>query len=195
MTMWSFTVWKLANFYKNMNRFAISYIRFILFIFLSKLKNLNLWDLFGDPFGRQFSLTLFYQLIINVVIFSIAGTLIENKEFKISKNSYLEMNLDFNIQERSGIETSNNLQNPISKSYGIHEVISILEKAKNDEKIKGIVLKISKVNMGLSTIDNLRNALKNFKKSGKFIVGYEENFSLGAYYLSSVSENFYLYLL
>ena len=151
------------------------------------------WRSFWASIFAYIVLSAFVILIINVVIFSLAGTLIESKEFKISKNSYLEMNLDFNIQERSGIETSNNLQNPISKSYGIHEVISILEKAKNDEKIKGIVLKISKVNMGLSTIDNLRNALKDFKKSGKFIVGYEENFSLGAYYLSSVSENLYLY--
>ena len=103
------------------------------------------------------------------------------------------MTLDFNIKERGGIETSNNLQNPISKSYGIHDVISILDKAKNDEKIRGLVLKISNVNMGLSTIDNLRNALKDFKKSGKFILGYEENFSLGAYYLNSVSDNLYLY--
>ena len=151
------------------------------------------WRSFWASIFAYIVLSAFVILIINVVIFSLASTLIESKEFKISKNSYLEMNLDFNIQERSGIETSNNLQNPISKSYGIHEVISILEKAKNDEKIKGIVLKISKVNMGLSTIDNLRNALKDFKKSGKFIVGYEENFSLGAYYLSSVSENLYLY--
>ncbi|MAJ06304.1 MAG: signal peptide peptidase SppA [Crocinitomicaceae bacterium] len=151
------------------------------------------WRSFWASIFAYIVLSAFVILIINVVIFSLAGTLIESKEFKISKNSYLEMNLDFNIQERSGVETSNNLQNPISKSYGIHEVISILEKAENDEEIKGIVLKISKVNMGLSTIDNLRNALKDFKKSGKFIVGYEENFSLGAYYLSSVSENLYLY--
>ena len=152
------------------------------------------WRSFWASIFAYIVLSAFVILIINVVIFSLAGTLIESKEFKISKNSYLEMNLDFNIQERSGIETSNNLQNPISKSYGIHEVISILEKAKNDEKIKGIVLKISKVNMGLSTIDNLRNALKDFKKSGKFIVGYEENFSLGAYYLS-VFQKIYIYIL
>ena len=112
------------------------------------------WRSFWASIFAYIVLSAFVILIINVVIFSLASTLIESKEFKISKNSYLEMNLDFNIQERSGIETSNNLQNPISKSYGIHEVISILEKAKNDEKIKGIVLKISKVNMGISTIDN-----------------------------------------
>ena len=151
------------------------------------------WRSFWASIFAYIVLSAFVILIINVIIFSVAGTLIESKEFKLSKNSYLEMTLDFNIKERGGIETSNNLQNPISKSYGIHDVISILDKAKNDEKIRGLVLKISNVNMGLSTIDNLRNALKDFKKSGKFILGYEENFSLGAYYLNSVSDNLYLY--
>ena len=151
------------------------------------------WRSFWASIFAYIVLSAFVILIINVIIFSVAGTLIESKEFKLSKNSYLEMTLDFNIKERGGIETSNNLQNPISKSYGIHNVISILDKAKNDEKIRGLVLKISNVNMGLSTIDNLRNSLKDFKKSGKFILGYEENFSLGAYYLNSVSDNLYLY--
>ena len=151
------------------------------------------WRSFWASIFAYIVLSAFVILIINVIIFSVAGTLIESKEFKLSKNSYLEMTLDCNIKERGGIETSNNLQNPISKSYGIHDVISILDKAKNDEKIRGLVLKISNVNMGLSTIDNLRNALKDFKKSGKFILGYEENFSLGAYYLNSVSDNLYLY--
>ena len=70
------------------------------------------------------------------------------------------------------------IYNPISKSYGIHEVTSILKKAKNDDKIKGIVLKISNVNMGLSTIDNLRKSLGDFSSDGKFILAYEETFSL-----------------
>ena len=151
------------------------------------------WRSFWASIFAYIVLSAFVILIINVIIFSVAGTLIDSKEFKLSKNSYLEMTLDFNIKERGGIETSNNLQNPISKSYGIHDVISILDKAKNDEKIRGLVLKISNVNMGLSTIDNLRNALIDFKNSGKFILGYEENFSLGAYYLNSVSDNLYLY--
>ena len=151
------------------------------------------WRSFWASIFAYIVLSAFVILIINIIIFSVAGTLIDSKEFKLSKNSYLEMTLDFNIKERGGIETSNNLQNPISKSYGIHDVISILDKAKNDEKIRGLVLKISNVNMGLSTIDNLRNALIDFKNSGKFILGYEENFSLGAYYLNSVSDNLYLY--
>ena len=153
------------------------------------------------PFWRSFwasifayvVLSAFVILIINIIIFSVAGSIMQKEEFKVSENSYLEMNLNFNIKERSGIETTNNINNPISKSYGIHEVTSILKKAKNDDKIKGIVLKISNVNMGLSTIDNLRKSLDDFKSDGKFILAYEETFSLGAFYLNSVADKVYLY--
>ena len=153
------------------------------------------------PFWRSFwasifayvVLSAFVILIINIIIFSVAGSIMQKEEFKISENSYLEMNLNFNIKERSGIETTNNINNPISKSYGIHEVTSLLKKAKNDDKIKGIVLKISNVNMGLSTIDNLRKSLDDFRSDGKFILAYEETFSLGAFYLNSVADKVYLY--
>jgi protease-4 len=153
------------------------------------------------PFWRSFwasilayiVLSILVIFLINVVVFTLAGSLIQSDGLKISDNSYLEMNLNFDIKERGGIETTNDFNNPISKSYGIHQIGSVLEKAKNDERIKGIVLKISNVNMGLSTIDNLRDYLKDFKSSGKFIIAYGETFSMGAFYLNSIADKIYLY--
>ena len=153
------------------------------------------------PFWRSFwasilayiVLSILVIFLINVVLFSLAGSLMQSDGLKISDNSYLEMNLNFDIKERGGIETTNDFNNPISKSYGIHQIGSVLEKAKNDERIKGIVLKISNVNMGLSTIDNLRDYLKDFKSSGKFIIAYGETFSMGAFYLNSIADKIYLY--
>lgn len=153
------------------------------------------------PFWRSFWASILAYIVlstlviflINVVVFSLAGSLMQSDGLKISDNSYLEMNLNFDIKERGGIETTNDFNNPISKSYGIHQIGSVLEKAKNDERIKGIVLKISNVNMGLSTIDNLRGYLKDFKSSGKFIIAYGETFSMGAFYLNSIADKIYLY--
>jgi protease-4 len=153
------------------------------------------------PFWRSFWASIFAYVVlsavvivlINLIVFSVAGSFMEKEEFKISDNSYLELNLNFNIDERSGIVTTNDLKNPISKSYGIHEIRKVLEKAKNDEKIKGIVLRIPSVNMGMSTIDNLRSYLDDFKNSGKFIIAYDESFSMGAFYLNSVADKIYLY--
>jgi len=153
------------------------------------------------PFWRSFWASILAYIVlstlviflINVVVFSLAGSLMQSDGLKISDNSYLEMNLNFDIKERGGIETTNDFNNPISKSYGIHQIGSVLEKAKNDERIKGIILKISNVNMGLSTIDNLRGYLKDFKSSGKFIIAYGETFSMGAFYLNSIADKIYLY--
>ena len=130
------------------------------------------------PFWRSFWASIFayvvlsalFVVLINIVVFSFAGSFMEKEEFKINENSYLELNLNFKIDERNGIETTNDFNNPISKSYGIHQIRRVLEKAKKDEKIKGMVLRIPNVNMGLSTIDNLRNCFEEFKNSGKFII-------------------------
>tara|TARA_Y100000768_G_C23965261_1_gene677502 strand:- start:16 stop:1821 length:1806 start_codon:yes stop_codon:yes gene_type:complete len=153
------------------------------------------------PFWRSFWASIFAYVVLsafivvlfNIVIFSFAGSFMEKEVFKINDNSYLELNLNFKIDERSGIETTNDFKNPISKSYGIHQIRRVLEKAKKDEKIKGMVLRIPSVNMGLSTIDNLRNCLKEFKNSGKFIIAYDETYSMGAFYLNSVADKIYLY--
>ena len=119
------------------------------------------------PFWRSFwasifayvVLSAFIILIINIVVFTVTSSFMSSEEFKISENSYLEMDLNFNIKERGGIETTNDINNPISKSFGVNDVISVLKKAEKDEKIKGILLKISNVDMGMSTIDNLRKSL------------------------------------
>ena len=115
------------------------------------------WRSFWAPILAYVVLSAFVIVLINLVIFSVAGSFMEKEEFKINDNSYLELNLNFKIDERSGIATTNDFNNPISKSYGIHQIRKVLEKAKKDEKIKGIVMRIPNVNMGLSTIDNLRN--------------------------------------
>ena len=153
------------------------------------------------PFWRSFwasmlayiVLSLIVIIILNFIIFSVGSVFKNNDELSIKENTLLEMTLDFKISEREGIETTNDLMNPISKSYSIHKIKSAIEKAKYDNKIKGIVLKINNVNMGLSSIDDLRNSLNGFKENGKFIVAYAENYSMGTFYLSSVANQVYLY--
>jgi protease-4 len=153
------------------------------------------------PFWRSFwaSILAYVVLsalaifIINILVIAVGSTLVKKEEIVIKENSFLEMKLDFKISERGGVVTTNNLSNPFSKSFGIHDMKLALNKAKNNKNIKGIVLRISEINMGLSSCDDLRNAIKNFKESGKFVIAYAETYSLGAFYLSSVADQVYLY--
>ena len=153
------------------------------------------------PFWRSFWASILAYIVlsvlaiafINVIVLSISSAFISEDEISIKENSFLEMNINFKISEREGVETTNNLNNPFVKSYSIHNLKKAILKAENDDKIKGIVLKISDVNMGLSSIEDLRNSLNHFRKSGKFVIAYAETYSMGGFYLSSVADEVYLY--
>lgn len=58
--------------------------------------------------------------------------------------------------------------------------------------LKGIYLDVSSLEAGFATIEEIRNALIDFKKSGKFILAYSEVYTQGAYYLASVADKVYL---
>ena len=153
------------------------------------------------PFWRSFwasilaymVLSAFAIFIINVIVIAIGSSFVNKEEVIIKENSFLEMKLDFKISERGGIETTNNINSPFSRSYGIHDMKLALDKAKSNKKIKGIVLRISNINMGLSSCEDLRNSIKNFKESGKVVIAYAETYSLGAFYLSSIADEVFIY--
>ena len=153
------------------------------------------------PFWRSFWASIFAYIIlsiliivfINILIFSIGGSLSAKKPLSIKENSYLKMKLDFSIKERSGIVSNNDIFNPVIRNYSIKDVTNAIDKAKDDDKIKGIVLELENLSIGMTNLHVLRNKLTDFKSSGKFIISYGEYYSLGTYYLASVSDQVYLY--
>ena len=63
-----------------------------------------------------------------------------------------------------------------------------IRKAKANPNIKGIYLNVENLSAGLASTDELREALLDFKKSGKFVIAYADNYSQKAYYLASVAD-------
>lgn len=153
------------------------------------------------PFWRSFWASILAYIVlsvliivfINVIVFSIGSSLNTKKPLVIKKNSYLEMKLDFSIKERGGLTPGVNMLNPVIKNHSISDVVNAIEKAKNDNNIKGIVLRPENISIDLSNIHVLRNKLNEFKESGKFIISYAEYYSLGSYYISSVADQVFLY--
>ena len=78
------------------------------------------------------------------------------------------------------------------KAVLLYDIIDAIEKAKDDNKIKGISLEIDNFQAGITQMDDIRNALIDFKKSGKFVYAYGNTVSQGAYYLGSVADKYYL---
>ncbi|KOP38571.1 signal peptide peptidase SppA [Flavobacterium sp. WLB] len=78
------------------------------------------------------------------------------------------------------------------KSVGLTDVINAIEAAETDDNIKGISILNDESSLGLAQYKDLRNALENFKKSGKFVWAYANTYSQKEYYLNSVANVVYL---
>lgn len=140
-------------------------------------------------------LSFFVIFILMIVVLAAIIASVDNDKVKVSENSVIHMSLEHPISERSS-------KNPFeqfdfgaletNKSIGLNDVLASLNKAKTDDKIKGIYLDASSIQAGMATTEEIRNALLDFKKSGKFIIAYSEVYSQGAYYLASVADKLYL---
>ncbi len=75
---------------------------------------------------------------------------------------------------------------------GLYDITSAISYAKDDEDIKGIYLKLGPTPNGWATLQELKNALVDFKKSGKFIYSYGESITQGAYYVATASDSIFM---
>jgi protease-4 len=133
---------------------------------------------------------VFFFFFIIMLVFSAMGN---DKSVVVKKNSVLTINLKTSIidspTEEQGSLFNINDQN---KSVLIYDAIEAINKAKTDDKIKGISIEADDLNAGITQIDDLRNAIADFKKSGKFVYAYGNGVSQSAYYLGSVADQYYL---
>jgi len=136
--------------------------------------------------------TTFILVIILVGIIASAGS---DKSVDVQSNSVLHVSFKLPIPER----TPNNPLAGLSflgldgdKAVGLNDVLANIKKAKTDDNIKGIFLDESYMLSGQATTEEVRNALIDFKKSGKFIIAYSEIYTQGFYYLASVADKVYI---
>ncbi len=140
------------------------------------------------------AILLFFLMlaIISGLMMSVQG----DKKVAVSDNSVLEINFEDPIKER----TSNNPFEDLDfsnlktdRSPGLDQILKSIAKAKADDRIKGLFLNLTMIQAGMATIEEIRHALLDFKKSQKFIYAYSESYSQGAYYLASLADKIYIY--
>lgn len=134
-------------------------------------------------------------IVLMIIMFTvISGALMTfspEKKTAVENNSILEINLNYAITENTSDNPFENFSFSsfsTEKYLGLNDIIKNIEKAERDENIKGIFLNLSGTEAGLATLAEIRDALKEFKKSGKFIYAYGEYMGQGAYYLASVAD-------
>jgi len=123
------------------------------------------------------------------------ATFMEKESVKIDENSVLHIKFDTDIRDRSSSDPFSEIDFTSMKpksSLGLNDILKNLDKAADDPNIKGIYLDLMAVQTGMANVEEIRNALLEFKESGKFIVAYGEVFTQSAYYLATVADKIYL---
>ncbi|MBQ6653200.1 MAG: signal peptide peptidase SppA [Prevotella sp.] len=110
----------------------------------------------------------------------------------VSKNSVLVMNLSGTFSEQEQPDLLGKLTGQTLSTAGLNTTLSAIRKAKENDDIKGIYIEAGALSASFATLQEIRNALKDFRKSGKWIVCYGDTYSEGAYYLASVADKIYL---
>jgi len=138
--------------------------------------------------------TILAGVVLMFIGFSVIGGMVADAEGvkPVSSNSVIEYNFNQMIPERT-----NNLEmNPfdLEQQYilGLQDYIYSIENAKTDDNVKGIFLNLEFGGTGLATASALRDALLDFKGSGKFIIAYSKYYTQGSYYLGSVADKVYI---
>jgi protease-4 len=144
---------------------------------------------FGSFFGAITGIIIATIIALIVVFAAIGSAFDSDTVIKIKDKSILHLNLNGLIAERANKEqlpdfTSLGEERPV----GLDQILSAIRKSAKDDRIKGIYLEGSMCSAGMATVEEIREALKTFKASKKFIVSYGEIYSQKGYYLSSVAD-------
>ncbi|TXF77421.1 signal peptide peptidase SppA [Chryseobacterium sp.] len=133
---------------------------------------------------------VFCLFFIMILVVSAVG---ENKKTDVKNNSVLTLDfktriIDSPTEAQQGFFAMADKE----KDIMIFDILEAIKNAKTDDKIKGISIETDYINAGLTQLDNIRAALEDFKKSGKFVYAYGNVVTQPGYYLGSVADKYYL---
>ena len=127
---------------------------------------------------------------------SIAGMVASSSStVKVKENSVLVLKMDGVVNERAEEE------NPLSEllgmadmdMMGLDDLVKAIKKAKDNENIKGIYLEGGATSYDSpATAQQVRDALEDFKTSGKWVIAYADEYLQGAYYVSTVADSVFM---
>ncbi len=147
----------------------------------------------GNVLATVVGLFVFLMLFVFGLVFIAMIFGGESEEIVVKNNSVIELNL-----ERIKNDYAGKYKDPWvtiladGEKVGLSDVINAIEKAKTDGDIKGISILNNESELGMAQRKALRDALEDFKKSGKFVMAYANSFSQKEYYLNSVANTIYL---
>ncbi|KIA87382.1 signal peptide peptidase SppA [Flavobacterium sp. AED] len=147
----------------------------------------------GNVLATIIGIFIFFMLFFFgiLIIGAIFGG--ESEGVSVKSNSVIELNLEDIKNDYAG-----KFKDPWvtifsdGKNIGLTDIISAIQDAKTDDDIKGISILNDDSQLGMAQSKALRDALEDFKKSGKFVMAYANSYSQKEYYLNSVAKPIYL---
>ena len=143
----------------------------------------------------KFTFASVIGVILAGVVFTILGiiTLVgivasSDTETVVKDNSIFVLDFKGSLSERVQENPLQQLLGEEFEAYGLDDILASIKKAKDNDKIKGIYIQPSYLEASYASLEEIRNALLDFKESGKFIVAYADQYAQKMYYLSSVAD-------
>lgn len=135
-----------------------------------------------------------FFIVMGVIgMMSIIGMIASgNAAQNVEKNSVFVLNLSGTISEQGSENPLSMFTGDNSLNSGLNDILSSIKKAKANDDIKGIYIEAGSLAANYATLQEIRNALDDFRKSGKWIVAYGDFYTQGAYYVASVADKVYI---
>ena len=146
-------------------------------------------DFFKYTFASMLGIVLASIVLGILGIVTLVGMVASSDtETVVKENSVFMLNLEGTLAERVQENPLNTIMGEDYQEYGLDDILTSIQKAKDNENIKGIYLQAGAMEASCASLEEIRNALKSFKESGKFIVAYGDGYTQGMYYLASVAD-------
>ncbi len=135
-------------------------------------------------------IVLFFIVIAGIIASSMSELKSDSSKLIVKDNSVLLIDMQNLIREQT-VDNSFPFFGT-QEGAGLYDVVKSIEKAKTDDKIKGIIIKLNPTPNGMATLQQVRNSIKDFKSSNKFVYAYGEYIPQKAYYVATAADSIYL---
>lgn len=150
-------------------------------------------DFFKNVFANIIAILIILMVIFGFFMLLIfASAMSEDQKPYIENNSVLVLNFKNPILDSYTEAETSIFDFGSKKNTLLIDILDAINKAKTDDNIKGISIETDEIQAGITQIDDIRAALEDFKKSGKFVYAYGNNMSQKSYYLASVADKLFL---
>ena len=135
---------------------------------------------------------LVFTVIVVVILIGVAGGLLSPSKPEVGAKAVLVLDLSQTFREQSQDNPLSDLGSEDQYDVpGLYDVVRLVRYAMTDSAVKGIYIKCNNDPNGFATNEELRHALVEFKKSGKFIIAYGEGITQKAYYVATAADKIY----